>query len=151
MGKPRQKEREKRKIILLWLTTASKLVLGNTLFIPMIHTTSRTQYMNLGKQIIKEMEAVFTKSVFHGLSIYGTSKRGVPYLAIEKCNPITNTALIVDKSKKEKTLQLLVKSRYTRKAQIMMMLSEGFTKEEIRKALGASVTPEELKLLQLNK
>ena len=144
----RQSEKEKRKIILMWLTTASSLAPGNTLFIPMKHGVSRTQYKNLGKQIITEMEALFDKSVFHNLTIYGTSKRGMPYLAIEKCNKITNTSFIVDKNKRERSLQLLIKSRYTRKAQIIMMLSEGFTQEEIKKALGASITPEELKLLK---
>ena len=146
MGK--QNEREKRKIILMWLTTAGNLAPGNTLYIPMKHGVARTQYRNLGKQIIEEMEALFDKSIFHNLYIYGTSKRGVPYLAIEKCNKITNTSFIVDKNKRERSLQLLVKSRYTRKAQIIMMLSEGFTNDEIIKALGASITPEELKLLK---
>ena len=148
MGKHRQSDSEKRQIILMWLTTASKLASGNTLFVPMKHGVERTQYKNLGKQIIQEMEATFEKSVFHGLNIYGTNKRGMPYLAIEKCNRITNIAFIVDKNKKERSLQLLVKSRHTRKAQIIMMLSEGFAKEEIKKALGASITPEELKLLK---
>lgn len=148
MGKYKQSNREKRKIILMWLTTASKLAPGNILFVPMKHGGERTQYRNLGKQIVVEMEAAFAKSVFHGLSIYGTNKRGMPYLAIEKCSRITNIAFIVDKNKKERSLQLLVKSRHTRKAQIMMMLSEGYTKDEIKKALGASITPEELKLLK---
>ena len=148
MAKHKQGEREKRKIILMWLSTASNLVPGNTLFIPMKHGVERTQYRNLGRQIIREMEASFDKSVFHGLNIYGTSKRGMPYLAIEKHNKIINTAFIVDKNKRERSLQLLVKSKYTRKAQILMMLSEGFAKKEIKKALGISITPEELKLLK---
>ena len=143
----RQNDKDKRKIILMWLTTASSLTPGNTLFIPMKHGVSRTQYVNLGKQIITEMEALFEKSVFHNLTIYGTSKRGMPYLAIEKSHKL-QIAFIVDKNKKERSLRLLAKSRYTRKAQIIMMLSEGFTQEEIKKALGASITPEELKLLK---
>ncbi len=143
----RQNEKDKRKIILMWLTTASSLAPGNTLFIPMKHGVSRTQYMNLGKQIIAEMEALFDKSVFHNLAIYGTSKRGMPYLAIEKSYKL-QIAFIVDKNKKERSLRLLAKSRHTRKAQIIMMLSEGFTQEEIKKALGTSITPEELKLLK---
>ena len=53
----RQNDKDKRKIILMWLTIASSLTPGNTLFIPMKHGVSRTQYVNLGKQIITEMEA----------------------------------------------------------------------------------------------
>ena len=144
----RKKLSYKRKIMLMWLTTASKLAPGNILFVPMRHGTERYQYSSLGIQIITEMESLFDKSVFHGLHIYGTSKRGTPYIAIEKHNRITNTAFIIDKNKRERSLQLLVKSRHTRKAQIIMMLSEGFAKEEIKKALGASITLEELKLLK---
>ena len=148
MGKHKQKDSEKRKIILMWLNTASKLNPGNTLFVPMKHGVERTQYVHLGKQIITEMKSLFDTSNFHELRVYGTSKRNIPYLAIEKLDKVLIKAFIVDKNKKERTLQLLVKSRHTRKAQIMMLLSEGFSKEEIKKALGASITPEELKLLK---
>ena len=148
MGRHKQRDSEKRKIILIWLETGSKLSPGNILFVPVKHGVERTQYVTLGKQIIEEMEASFTSSIFHGLVIYGTSKKNIPYLAIEKPTKITNTAFIVDRDNKEKTLRLLVKSRYTRKAQIAMLLSEGFTKGEIIKALGKSITPEEQKILQ---
>lgn len=148
MGRHKQKDNEKRRIILLWLNTASNLVPGNILFVPMKHGVERTMYVKLGKQIIEEMKMCFEESVFHELVIYGTSKRGILYLAIEKPLKIVSGAYIKNKNKKEKVLKLMVRSRYTRKAQIIILLSEGHTKEEIIKALGKSITPEELKLLK---
>ncbi len=147
MGRHKQRDSEKRKIIIQWLNTASNLSPGNILFIPMKHGVARTQYLALGKQIVKEMEAYFEKSVFHGLVLYSKSKRGIIYLAIERPLRITNTAFIKNKNKKDRAIQIMTKSRYTRKAQIILMLSEGHTKGELIKALGASITPEEKKLL----
>lgn len=148
MGRHKNKDRENRRIVLAWLNVASKMSLGNTLFIPMKHGVSRTKFVHLCKQIIEEMEASFEESIFHGLKVYSTHKRSTLYLAIEKLDKNINIAFVRDKHEKEKILQILIKSKHTRKAQIIMLLSEGFNKKEIINALGESITPEELKLLQ---
>lgn len=148
MGRHKNKDKENRRIVLAWLNVASKMSPGNTFFIPMKHGVARTKFLHLCKQIIEEMEASFEESIFHGLKVYSTQKRGTLYLVIEKLDKSINIAFVRDKHEKEKTLQILIKSKHTRKTQIIMLLSEGFNKKEIIKALGASITPEELKLLQ---
>lgn len=148
MGRHKQRDEEKRRIILMWLDTASRLAPGNVLFVPMKHGNERSMYRKLGSQIVRDIEASYEKSVYHGLILYGTSRRSLHYLAIEKPVKITNKAFIRDKSEKKRALQVLVKSCHTRKAQIILLLSEGYTKETIIKALGASITPEEHKLLK---
>lgn len=148
MGRHKNKDKENRRLILTWLNIASKMSPGNTFFVPMKHGVLRTKYVRLCNQIIEEMKASFDESIFHRLKAYGTSKRGILYLAIEKLDKGVDIAFIRDKNEKEKTLQILTKSKYTRKAQIMMLLSEGYNKKEVLEALGKSITPEELKLLQ---
>lgn len=144
MGRKKQSDNEKRKIVLMWLDAASSLAPNNSLLIPMRHAVERAQYLRLGREFIKDMESLFDKSIYSGLVIYSTSKRGKPYLAIEKPNIVKSVAFV---HSKDRTLRLMVKSRHTRKAQIILLLSEGFSKEEIIKALGKSITPEEIKIL----
>lgn len=144
MGRKKQSEREKRKIIQMWLDTAAGLDKEDTLYVPMRHIGARQEYMLLGKQIISDIESSFDNSIYHGIVLYGTSKRGMPYLAIKKPKIITTVGYLHNK---QRTLQLMVKSKHTRKAQIMLLLTEGFSKEEIIGALGTSITPQEKVIL----
>ena len=138
---------EKRKLMLVWLDTASKLKPEQTLYIPMKHPGERAYYVNLGREIIQEMESFFDESVYHGLITYGTSKDRILYLGIGRSKKLENVAFIKDKHKKDSALMLMVKSKHTRKAQINILLSEGYSKEEIKLALGDKIPPEELLIL----
>lgn len=148
MRKQNQRSKEKRKIALLWLDTAAALLPGDTLFIPMRHTTERTGYNRLCTDIVKGMEASFENSIYHGIKVYSTHKIGVLYLAFEKSKIEATVGYIKSKNLKTKQLKILYSSRYTRKNQILLMLEEGYSKDEIRVALGKTITPQEELLLQ---
>ena len=151
MGRKNRQEwrlSEKRRLMFMWLDTAAKMNKDHTLFIPMKHNVERTYYVYLGKEIIREMETSFDKSIYHGLKVYSTSKSGILYLTIGRSEKIEDIAYIKEKHNKEKTLRLMVKSKHTRKAQINILLAEGYSKNEIRQALGDSITPEENLILE---
>lgn len=151
MARKATRESERRKQALAWLDVASKMTKGNTLFIPMNHGVERTQMLSICEGIVKEQESLFpTTSIYVGLKCYSTHKRHIPYLAITRPEKgkITNKAYIVEKGNKETALAVLMKSRHTRKGQIKLLLSEGHSPDEIRLAIGNTISSGEEEILK---
>lgn len=148
MGKQNQRRLEKRKIALMWLDIAAKLSPKDTLFIPMRYSAERNNYRIICKDIIASMEACFEKSIYHGITVFSIHKNGVLYLAFEKSGSNNAVAYIQRNYLKTKQFQVLKQSKYTRKVQIITMLEEGYSKDEIKTALGKTITPKEKLLLE---
>lgn len=151
MARKARRTEEKRKQALAWLDVAAKLTKGNTLFIPMNHGVERTQMLALCEEIVQEHKALFpTSSIYADLKCYSTHKRHIPYLAITKPEHgrITSKAYIVEKGNKEKALSVLMKSKHTRVGQIKVLLSEGYSIEEIRASLGSLISKDEEQVLK---
>lgn len=148
MGNQTKRNKEKRKIALTWLDTAATLTPGKTLFIPMRHSAERYSLKKICEDIVKDMESSFESSIYHGIKVFSTCRGGVLYLAFEKAKLFFTTAYIRDRASKDKQLKILKVSRHTRRTQIILMLEEGYTKDEIRVALGKKITPQEESLLQ---
>ena len=134
--------------IAYWVDFALSLPTDKEFIIPCKNSADRINSIQRVENYIQEMMCLFPNSLYSKLSVYGTVEKGMHYLVFQKKKDPQNIAYVRNCITKEKTLAILLCSKYTRIGQIGEMLKDGISAQEIRQALGKEISKKEEEFLQ---